>query len=236
MTRRPNGAPLAERLASAERILGHTFADPGLLELALTHPSFTDEPHSFHDYERLEFLGDAVLGLVVVEAIYTSFGDMPEGTMTKLKVSLVAGTTLAAVAQELGLADLLLVGDSEIGTGGRGMASALENVFEATCGALYLDGGYQAARTFVLGVLGDRIEQRTSESLDHPKSRLQEIVQARGDVPEYKIVGEEGPPHDRSFVATVMVDGRPLGTGAGHSKKQAEMNAAQQALDSLESS
>ncbi|MDZ4063047.1 MAG: ribonuclease III [Coriobacteriia bacterium] len=236
MTRPVNGRPLHERLSEAQRIIGHGFSDPGLLELALTHPSFSDEPHATHDYERLEFLGDAVLGLVIVEAIYARFPEMPEGGMTKLKVSLVAGTTLAATARELGLAELLLLGDSEIGTGGRGMASALENVFEATCGALYLDGGLAAARAFILGVLGDRIEEKTIESLEHPKSRLQEITQSRGSAPEYHIVAEEGPPHERSFVATVLVDGRPLGSGTGHSKKEAEMNAAREALGQLESS
>lgn len=236
MTRPVNDRPLDERLAQAQEIIGHEFSDPGLLVLALTHPSFSDEPHAIHDYERLEFLGDAVLGLVIVEAIYTRFPEMPEGSMTKLKVSLVAGSTLAETAGALGLADLLLLGDSEIGTGGRGLTSALENVFEATCGALYLDGGLDCARTFILRVLGDRILESSIESLEHPKSRLQELTQSHGSAPEYRIVAEEGPPHERSFVAAVSVDGRQLGSGSGHSKKEAEMNAARQALDNLESS
>jgi ribonuclease-3 len=223
----------AERLEAAERLTGHVFEDTELVTLALTHPSYTDEPHATLDYERLEFLGDAVLSLVVVEEVYTRFPDLPEGTLTKIKIALVSGSTLSETAASLGLAELLLLGESERGTGSRGMTSALENAFEALVGAVYLDGGLEAARTFVLSTLGDRITRDAVEELEHPKSRLQEIVQSRGVSPVYEIVAEEGPPHDRTFSARVLIGGVIVGEGTGCSKREAEMRAAAQALDDM---
>jgi ribonuclease-3 len=222
--------PAENRLERAEALLGHHFADSALLQRALTHPSYAEEAGLDGDYERLEFLGDAVLGLIVVGEIYRSYPHLPEGVMTKMKISAVAGSTLSEVAEELGIADLILLGSSERGTGRRGMTSALENAFEALVGALYLDAGLDAARRFVLGQLGDRIAPGLAEDLEHPKSRLQELLQASGKVPVYTIATVEGPPHDRRFEAHVTVDGRLLGAGAGVSKKEAEMNAAAEAL------
>lgn len=220
----------SERLFAAQEILGHTFEDIDLLDRALTHPSYYEDCSLACDYERLEFLGDSVLGLIVVEDTYRRFPEMPEGMMTKIKIATVSGSTLSAAAGELGLGNLLLLGESERRTGGRGMASALENVFEATVGALYLDGGIKAARAFVLRVLGPHIAPGVADLSEHPKSRLQEVVQARGAVPEYEIVSTQGPPHDRTFCAVVTVDGETIGRGTGRSKKEAEMNAAADAL------
>lgn len=222
------------RLDSAEEILGWHFGDRDLLAQALTHPSFELQGDHAPHYERLEFLGDAVLGLIVVEEAYRRFPELPEGTMTKIKIAVVAGSTLTTVGEELGLGSLLRVGDSERGTGRRGMASALENVVEALIGALYLDGGLDAARSFVLSVLGDRIRPESADDLEHPKSRLQEYAQSRGQAPTYEIVAVEGAPHDRCFSARVLIDGRVLGTGSGRSKKEAEMLAAAEALDVLD--
>ena len=222
-----------DRVEQAARITGHTFADPALVELAFTHPSYKEEPHATHDYERLEFLGDAVLSLVVVEEVYRRYPDLPEGTLTKMKIALVSGSTLAEEAERLGLADLILLGESERGTGSRGLHSALENAFEALVGALYLDGGVDAARAFVLDTLADRITPEAVELLDHPKSRLQEITQTRGVSPEYEIVSEEGPPHDRVFVSRVLIGGVMVGEGTGRSKREAEMHAAEQALEDM---
>jgi ribonuclease-3 len=221
------------RADEAARITGHTFSDESLLELAFTHPSYNEEPHASHDYERLEFLGDAVLSLVVVEEVYRRYPDLPEGTLTKMKIALVSGTTLAEEAESLGLGELILLGDSELGTGSRGLHSALENAFEALVGALYLDGGLEAARAFAIACLGDRITPDAVEELDHPKSRLQEITQTRGVSPEYQIVSEQGPPHDRVFVARVLIGGVTVGEGTGRSKREAEMHAASQALDDM---
>lgn len=222
-----------ETIQRVEGLLGHHFSDPTLLERALTHPSYVDDPACTCDYERLEFLGDAVLGLIVVDEIFDRYPDMPEGRMTKLKIAVVSGTTLSSVAAELGLAQLIRVGQSERGTGGRGMASALENSFEALVGALYLDGGLEVARLWVDRVLGDRIEPGTIEDLEHPKSRLQELAQASGLAPVYETVTISGPPHDRVFTARVTIGGEVAGEGSGRSKKQAEMLAAQAAITSL---
>jgi len=225
---------LEERLDQAEGLAGHRFADRGLLRRALTHPSYTDEPHAVQDYERLEFLGDAVLGLVVVREIFDRFPDMPEGQMTKLKIGVISGSTLTDVAASLGLGELLLLGPSETGTDGRGMASALENGLEALVGALYLDGGLDEARRFILRVLGDRIDPEVTTIPEHPKSMLQEALQARGMAPAYEVTDTVGPPHRRVFHVRVLVDGRVVGEGSGGSKKEAEMNAAADALASLD--
>lgn len=222
-----------QRLEAAQDLLGHQFSDLVLLDRALTHPSFVNDPDCRCDYERLEFLGDAVLGLIVVDETFARYPDLPEGIMTKVKIAVVAGTTLLEVAADLGLAELIKVGESERGTGGRGMASALENAFEALVGALYLDGGLDVARQFVLKVVGDRITPESAMDLEHPKSRLQELVQSQGAAPEYRIVEVTGPPHERTFTAEVLVEGEPVGTGSGPSKKLAEMNAAAAAIERL---
>lgn len=223
----------SERRARAEALLGRVFNDPALLERALTHPSYSDDPDCACDYERLEFLGDAVLGLVVVDEVYRRYPDMPEGRMTKLKIALVSGTTLAEVAGDLGLAELIRMGESERGTGGRGMHSALENAFESLVGALYLDAGFEAARAWVMSVLASRIVPELADALEHPKSQLQELAQAVGPAPVYKIVSVDGPPHDRAFTAEVSIAEKVLGRGSGRSKKEAEMNAATEAVERL---
>lgn len=221
-----------DRFSKAEKVIGHRFADRDLLRRALTHPSAHEGASSELDYERLEFLGDAVLGMIVVEQIFDRFPELGEGEMTKRKIAVVSGDTLARAAEGLGLSDLILVGKSEHGAGERGRRSALENVYEALVGALYLDGGLDAARSFVVATLAEGIDGGSESlgALDHPKSALQERVQARGQVPVYRIVAEEGPPHDRRFVAEVVISGIVAGTGEGASKKEAEMRAAAEAL------
>ena len=235
----PDPYPLdAETLTAAERAVGHVFSERSLLARALTHPSVNTSEGSGTDYERLEFLGDAVLGLIVVEEVYDRFPELSEGEMTKLKISVVSGATLVSAAEELGLASLIALGDSERGTGSRGLRSALENAFEALVGALYLDGGLEAARRFVIATLGSRIDPGAVQpgSLEHPKSRLQELVQSRGESVSYRIVAEEGPPHARTFVAQVSLADQVLGEGRGATKKAAEMNAADAALTRLSAS
>jgi len=219
----------------ATRITGDTFSDPELVRRAFTHPSAVENRDPDAYYERLEFLGDSVLGLIVSEEIYRRFPDMPEGGMTRIKVSVVSGTALARVAADLGLADAIIFGDSERGTGGRGLASALENVYEALTGALFLDGGIEVARTWVMETVGPLITEQTAESPENPKSALQEITQARGQAPIYRVISQEGPPHARMFTSIVEVGGKRLGRGTGHTKKEAEAAAAQAALRRLKS-
>jgi ribonuclease-3 len=229
----PPGKPIDECLDDAERITGHRFADRSLLRSALTHPSAVEGKDPGTYYERLEFLGDSIVGLFVAEEAFRRFPSMPEGGLTRIKVSVVAGSVLAKVANELGIADVLIVGDSERGTGGRGRASALENAFEALTAALYLDAGPEAARAWVLRTLGPLISEESADAPESPKSRLQELAQAGGEVPVYRIASQDGPPHNRTFRAVVTIGGEVLGEGVGRSKKEAEAEAAEAALKSF---
>lgn len=229
-----DGSEVERRLSATESALGHTFADRSLLRRALTHPSYVEDDPTSTSYERLEFLGDAVLDLVVVEHLYRTFPDLPEGRLTKLKVSVVAGTSLARTARDLGLDSTVIFGSSELATGDRGLESALEDSLEALVGALYLDAGLAAAERFVLRVLGPRIDSPDARArLEHPKSALQELVQARGLAPTYEILAVSGPDHDRVFTVRVTV-GDVSAEGTGRSKKLAEMEAAQAALELLD--
>jgi len=225
-----------DRLHRAEEALGHSFSDRELLRVALTHPSYADEKGLDDSYERLEFLGDAVISLGVADEAYRRYPDLPEGDLTRLKIAAVSGVTLAEVAEQLGLEDALFLGLSERASGGRGRASALENVFEALVGALYLDAGFEAAHAFVTRTLGPVVENADVQPSSHPKSALQELVQSTGRTPTYRIIAETGPAHERRFTAVVEVDGQVLGEGEGPSKRDAEMRAARAALDGLEGS
>ena len=222
-----------DSLNKAEKILEHKFKDRCLLESALTHPSAAKHTKSSHNYERLEFLGDSILGAIISNEIFRRFPDIEEGGLTRIKVSLVAGSTLSKVSAGLGIGDLIIFGDSEQGTKGRGLHSALENVYEACVAALFLDGGIECAHNFVLRTLGPFVNANLADVPESPKSSLQEILQAKKQKPEYEILEESGPPHDRKFKAGVFVDGKLVGKGSGHSKKEAEAAAATAALKTL---
>lgn len=237
MARRRGAAPKVRDDSAcvdrAEEILGRRFNDRELLRRALTHPSAVEDTDADGFYERLEFLGDSILGFIIAEETFSRFPTMREGGMTRIKVSLVAGTVLSGVARDLGLLDALIVGESERGTGGRGLNSALENAYEALTAALYLDGGLEAAREWVLRTLGPLITEDAATTPENPKSRLQELVQARGESPVYETAAIKGPPHDRTFVVTVDVAGVRLGEGSGRTKREAEAAAAAVALAAL---
>jgi len=222
-------------MALAESVLGHRFADRDLLRRALTHPSAVEAKDPSVYYERLEFLGDSILGFVIAENLFMRFPDMPEGGMTRVKVSVVAGSVLSEVAEKLGLADALILGESERGTGRRGLASALENTYEALIAALYLDAGLSAARSWVMATLGDLISEEAAFVPENPKSLLQELAQAKGLAVTYRVESEEGPPHDRVFTSVAEVAGAEAGRGTGRSKKEAEAAAARAALEAMES-
>jgi ribonuclease-3 len=221
--------------APLEAALGHTFSDPSLLRTALTHRSYlyeTEAGSGDESNERLEYLGDAVLELVVSEHLYRRF-DLPEGSMTQTRASVVDEASLTEVAQELGLGDHLVLGSGEEASGGREKPSILSDAMEAVIGAVYLDGGLAAARSLV----ASRWERLLAERAAAPgvldsKTRLQEVLAADGRVPAYEVVGE-GPDHQRRFTATVTVGDAVLGTGEGTSKKRAEQAAARAALDGL---
>lgn len=229
----PDAGDIAAKIELAEKVLGHAFADRTLLLHALTHPSAISDHEQARFYERLEFLGDSLIGMLVAEEVFGRFPKMPEGGMTRVKISVVNGVVMSKVACELGLAEALVLGDSEIGTGRRGLASALENAFEALTAALYLDAGLDATRAWVLRTLGPLITAEAADVPENPKSLLQEIVQAQGGVPAYHVTGQSGPPHDRRFTSAVEVGGEVLGEGCGRTKKEAEAAAASAALERL---
>ncbi len=222
---------MRQRVVEAERICGHHFSNEDLVVHALTHPSAAEGKSHAYSYERLEFLGDSVLGGIIALELFLRFPEMDEGMLTQAKISLVSGKMLSSVAEDLGLAPLILMGESERGTGARGMHSALENVYEALVGALFLDAGYDAAHDFVMGSLGPKISPALAERPISPKSRLQEITQREWRCgPEYKLVEERGPAHDPTFTSVVLVEGRRIGRGTGSSKKSSESAAAIDAL------
>jgi ribonuclease-3 len=211
-----------------EESLGHQFGDPSLLEAALTHRSLED-PVAEH-YERLEFLGDAVLQLAVTDRIFRILPDMPEGQMAKLRAAVVNEEVLATVARRLDVGSHMRVGKGEEVTGGREKSSILSDVVEALLGALYLDAGYSRAAEVTLQLVGDEIDKRAhAPGVEDFKTRLQESVAKRGRDLDYRI-SDEGPDHDKVFHAEVLVDGRLIGSGSGSSKKAAEQAAAEKAL------
>lgn len=223
---------LSSCAAEITKLCGYTFTDQTLLSRALTHPSATaSRKKQLNSYERLEFLGDSVLGCIIANELYQRFPKMDEGQLTRAKIALVSGKMLSTVGLELGLDRFIVWGESELGTGTRGLQAAVENVFEAVVGALYLDGGEQAARAFVLATLGDRMVESLSRPATSPKSLIQEIIQRDESVaPVYKIVDLEGPAHSPTFVAEVSVRDEVVGRGQGSSKKEAESAAARDAL------
>jgi ribonuclease-3 len=215
--------------------LGHVFTHPELLGQALAHRSWCAEHGGRASNERLEYLGDAVLGLVVAEHTFRTHPDLSDGTLSKVRASVVNARVLADVALELGIPGDLRLGKGEDASGGRAKESILADAVEAVIGAVYLDGGMDSARELVLSQLAHRINAAVGEpgESDH-KSRLQEeTVRLGKGVPHYEIEGS-GPDHARRYLATVYVAGQRLGTGEGRSKKDAEQVAAQVACGSLE--
>ncbi|HET6352104.1 MAG TPA: ribonuclease III [Coriobacteriia bacterium] len=222
-----------ERVRIVEAATGHTFGDRDLALRSVTHPSAV-ESNIAESFERLEFLGDSVLGLVIAEEVYRRFPHLDEGGMTRIRISLVAGSVLSVVAKDSGLEDALLFGESEMRSGMRGRTSALEDIYEAVTAALYLDGGVEVARAWVLRTLGPHIDVDAAASPANPKSVLQELVQAAAGSVHYRIASHEGPPHERTFTAEVLVNEELAGTGSGRSKREAEAAAAEAALAALE--
>ena len=218
-----------------EAVVGYRFADPDLARLALTHRSVSSEDPSRNDNERLEFLGDAVLQLVVTRNLYESFPHLAEGKMAKVRAAVVSRPTLAEVARSIDLGGLLEVAPAEERSGGRDKDSILADAMEAVIGAVFLDGGLDPARDMILRLWGDRIAERAKRpGVKDYKTRLQEILAVNNSRPVYRTVGS-GPDHARKFQSLVLVDDATLGEGLGKSKKEAEQGAAKQALERLTS-
>jgi len=219
--------------------IGHKFKDRGLLARALTHPSYLPEhPEASENNQRLEFLGDAVLQLVLTESLFELYPGEREGGLSKRRAALTKGAFLAGLAREAGLDACLRLGTSEEATGGRARASALEDVFEALVGALYLDGGLPAARGAVSAIYGNLADRLASVGeTQNPKGRLQELLQPvhGNNCLCYEVVATEGADHARAYEVAAYLFDRELGRGRGPSKKLAEEAAALAALASLES-
>jgi ribonuclease-3 len=216
--------------------LGHPFRDPSLLREALSHKSYSNEQPGAPDNERLEFLGDAVIDLVVSQAVFRDFPDIPEGELTRIRAEVVSEQGLAALARELELGGCLLLGKGEEHSGGREKESLLADVLEAVLGAVFCDAGYEKARAVIepLFAEGVALAARRKTGVDH-KTRLQVLLQGRhGRPPVYSLVLAEGPDHQRWYTVEVRFAGETIGRGCGRTKKAAEQEAAREALSRLE--
>lgn len=217
-----------------EGVFGHRIADPVLLERALTHPSYASENQQSLDYQRLEFLGDAVLELAVTSFIYDEYPAATEGEMTLLRAAVVSEPALTSIAESWGLRDWLLLGRGEELSGGRGKGSILSDVVESLLATVLLDAGFGRANQIVRDHWGPMIRERAGEPGQRDsKTRLQEALVAEGRTIEY-LVTETGPQHAKHFAATVRSSGENLASGSGTSKKRAEQDAARKALELLD--
>ena len=222
-------------MKNLEEKLGYTFRDRSLLENALTHSSCANESRGkLHSNERLEFLGDSVLGMVVADHLYRNHPDLPEGDLTRIRAALVCEDSLVQAARLLGLGDYLRLGRGEDAGGGRRRPSIQADAVEAVLAAVYLDGGIGSARKLIQRLILSRELEELGGTRDY-KTALQELVQREsGQVLQYRLTGEEGPDHDKRFFVEVDLNGSRVGAGSGHSKKEAEQMAAHAAIRALE--
>ena len=219
-------------------ILGLEFSEPKLLQKALTHRSFINEHEGTHldCYERMEFLGDAIIQQIVSEEVYRMFPEFPEGELTKTRASLVCSESLSECARSLSLGLYVYLGNGAEASGGRNSESILSDVYEALIAAIFLDQGYEYARKLVLNNLNNQLEifHKTILPPTDPKSHLQEYLQSQGSTyPIYRTVSEQGPDHDPTFTIHVLSDDILLGTGMGKRKSEAERAAAQDAIEKI---
>ena len=218
-----------------EAAIGYRFSNITLLQNALAHSSYANERwhNSLMSNERLEFLGDSVLGMLVADHLYRSFPDRPEGELTRMRADMVCESALAAVAESLDLGDYLLLGKGEEQGGGRTRGSILADAVESVLAACYLDGGMEAAKAFVSRFILVNVPVAKLKNADY-KTALQELVQQKkNQVITYKLVGESGPDHDKVFTVELSLNGEVVGTGIGSSKKRAEQDAARCAMEKL---
>lgn len=220
---------------SLEERIGYSFRDKTLPQTAFSHSSYANE--TVHDglksYERLEFLGDSILGFVTADFLYRTFPKLHEGDLTRLRAELVCEKSLAAVAEKLELGKELLLGKGEEAGGGRSRVSIIADVVESLIAAIYLDGGFEAAKRFISRFVLNDIQEKLRDNADY-KTRLQEIVQRKKDqVLIYTVLSESGPDHDKHFTVSVELNGALLGTGEGTSKKRAEQAAARKAIERI---
>ncbi len=218
-----------------ETAIGYRFNNISLLQNALSHSSYANE--RWHDSlmsnERLEFLGDSILGMTVADYLYRNFPDRPEGELTRMRADMVCERTLAAVANRIGLGQHLLLGHGEEQGGGRSRTSILADAVESVIAACYLDGGFEPAAAFIRTFILCQVPVKRFSNQDY-KTALQELIQQKKDQKlVYTLVGTSGPDHDKQFEVEVSLNGNPVGRGTGRSKKRAEQSAAHAALDKL---
>ncbi|HIZ54595.1 MAG TPA: ribonuclease III [Firmicutes bacterium] len=220
-------------METLEQNIGYHFQQKKYLKEALTHSScVNDSHHSGLNNERLEFLGDSVLSLVVSNYLFRKYPNRSEGELTKIRASLVCTYSLSSFARQFHLGEYLYLGKGEEHSGGRDRDSILENAFEALVGAIYLDAGFEEAERFVMRFIPDQLAAGVNRGSTDYKTALQEIIQQnREEKISYVLTMESGPDHDKTFEVEVHLNSNPIGTGVGKSKKQAEQNAAQQALE-----
>lgn len=219
------------KLTELQDVIGYEFKQEGLLRQALTHSSFANEKHmkKLSDNERLEFLGDAVLEVVSSEFLYQNYPKLPEGDLTKLRASIVCEPTLALCTKEIDLGRYLYLGKGENQTGGRERKSILSDALESVIGAIYLDGGFEPAKSFIHRFILTDIEHK--KLFYDSKTILQEVVQGNYEEQlHYVLIAEEGPDHDKNFRVEARIGDRTIGEGSGHTKKAAEQEAAYRAL------
>jgi ribonuclease-3 len=223
-------------LAKVQEIIGYNFNNLSLLTLALTHRSYVSTNDDMHESnERMEFVGDSVLGLVIAHQLFTDHPDWREGELTKVKALLVNETTLADIGKEIGLNNHIFLSTEEEKSGGAERPSIVSDAVESVIAAIYMDGGFEAARKFVLEQIYSRkADVRSDSSQRNYKGELLELVQGRGEsMPRYDVVSQTGPDHEKTFNVVVSISGRALGSGIGSSKKEAEQKAAAEALERL---
>ena len=222
-------------IEALEQALGYTFRDKSLLRNALTHSSYANEMYheSLLSNERLEFLGDSILGMVVAEFLYRSFPDRPEGELTRMRADMVCEHTLAEIAHQLDLGRHLLLGHGEEQGGGRSRNSILADAVESVLAASFLDGGFPAARGIIERLVLTHVPKTQLHNRDYKTALQERVQQKRNQVLTYTLIGESGPDHDKHFQVEVCLNGTVVGLGDGSSKKRAEQDAARDALEKL---
>ena len=226
------------KLGELEKKINYTFHDKTLLELALTHPSHNEHDHDKPDNQRMEFLGDSILSAILTEALYLSFPDEDEGALSRKRAVFIRGISLANIGKDLGVDKFIKMSSSELTQHGNKRNSTLEDTIEAIIGSIFLDGGMDEAKKCVLRWFGDLSEKLLAEQLNYnPKGQLQELLHERSitEKIKYFLFKEEGPPHQKNFQIDLILGKKTLGSGTGRTKKEAEEEAAKQALLNLKS-
>lgn len=225
---------IKQKIEEFEKKINYRFKNRDYIQIALTHSSFANEHRAYKYNERLEFLGDSVLGLVVTDYLFNKRKDLPEGKLTKLRANVVCEESLSIVARSLNLGDYLFLGKGEKISGGRDRDSLLADAVEAVIAALYLDGGFEVSKNFIMKYLGDIIQNTSHGNISKDyKTILQEIIQSKNEKLIYRLIEEKGPDHNKEFLVEVSNDFKVLGKGRGKNKKEAEKKAAKDALSAM---